>query len=114
MSSGFTITGRVFLLENTRHDVSAARSHGQVVTLFGPENRSKLSFWTPDYGTSVVCELLAAGFDPERDVICVAGHMVGITGAIAAIAARFKRFKLLQWEPRSQSYVLVEAGDTTQ
>lgn len=95
---------KVFLIEPTRQDVSAAARFGEVVCLFdGVVKRP--SVWAKGYGDLVVDELVAQGFDSERDFIVTAGSTVSLVQVAAAMARRFEEFAMLLFDATGDRYV---------
>lgn len=103
---------KVFILEPTTVDTSACKAHGKPMFVFGRGDR-RPSVWEPAFSRAVLAALDTEGYDPNVDLFCVVGHIVSLTIAIAAITAKHRQFRALQWNAQSREYVIVYMGDTT-
>lgn len=97
---------KVFLLERPRTvDYKSAKAHGEVHFVFEEDDRRASVFNTERYVEDVFEQLEYLGFDPESDSICVAGSVVGLVTAVAAIAMRYGFVNLLLFNATESAYV---------
>ena len=102
------IKSRVFIIEPPRQsiDTSKAERYGDIVYVFGHDDR-RCSVWSHvSFGQTVLRRLKELGFDVEADSICVVGAMVTVLIAVVAIAQRYEKFNVLLFNSVNGSYVL--------
>ena len=98
---------RVFLIEIPRRplDTSGAAEFGDIVLIFGPEDRRCSIFDAAEFGNQVLVRLDEMQFNPEHDWLCVAGSMVTTVLVTAAALARYRRLRLLLYNATLGHYV---------
>jgi hypothetical protein len=94
----------VFVLEPCNIDVSDASRFGAVKYVFNQGDR-RSSIWDDKFLSEIVESLTAQHFNPRRDFFVVAGHMVPIALAVAALAKSFDSIKLLLYASTTRNYV---------
>lgn len=98
---------RVFLIEKCKPgiDVDKARSYGDLVYAFNPEDR-RSSVFRPDRFIDEVLERFKnAGFDPATDYFCLAGSTVPLTLVTAGLLDVYGHLRLLMFSGNDCKYV---------
>lgn len=98
---------KVFIIEHPRNniDVSKAANFGEIVYLFGKEDRRCSAWDHKRFGRRVLGRLKELNYNPEEDFICVVGAMLVIINSIIAIAQSQETFKLLLFNSIEDDYV---------
>ncbi len=102
---------RVFLLEPTRLDVRGAEDYGDLITLF-PGEGMRSSVWEDHFPVDLCDRLDKVRFDPETDMLVLAGDQVMVNLSIAEMVARYGTVRALAWNARSRAYVPMTLGRT--
>lgn len=94
---------RVFLLEPPGSmDISSAKRHGEIVTLF-PRGCSD-----PLHTGHTIDAFAKAGFDPDNDLVLFAGRNIAFIGVAAALAFTFDGFTALVYDRSTNEYTRQE------
>ena len=102
------IKSRVFIIEPPRQniDTSKAKQYGDIVYIFGHDDR-RCSVWSHvSFGQTVLQRLEELNFDVEKDFVCIVGAMVTVLIAIVAVAQCYEKFSVLLFNRVDGSYVL--------
>lgn len=117
-------TSRVFVLEAVQNvPISSAEEYGKIVPLFeaaeipGGTSEKKLystrpSIWTEDENGSptlikdILHKLESYNYDPEKDYLLIAGHMIPVVILIAAAVIEYEKVQVLFWSPDWKQYVV--------
>ena len=94
---------RVIILEPCHVDVSSADRYGELVTLF-PGRRSS-PFDTDEYEAEILSGLKSISYDPDEDVICLAGKIVCVSVLCALLAREYGAFGALLFDASGCRYV---------
>jgi hypothetical protein len=98
---------RVFIIEPPREslNVSPAAEYGELVYVFGPNERRCSAFDTTKFGAALLNKLSTLRYDPEADLLCVVGSMVTVAVSIASVAHAHACFSLLLFNSVHGTYV---------
>lgn len=107
-------SGRVFLLEVSQNvDVGRALEYGPIVPLFKSTNGDKKgkadrpSMWdTEEFKEQILKELEDHKYDPEKDYLLIAGHIIPIVIFVAAVVAEWENIHVLFWSSGYKKYVV--------
>lgn len=114
-------TSRVFVLESVQNvPISSAEEYGKIVPLFEAaeipgEKRcysTRPSIWTEDENGSptlikdILHKLESYNYDPEKDYLLIAGHMIPVVILIAAAIIEYEKVQVLFWSPDWKQYVV--------
>jgi hypothetical protein len=93
--------GKVFLAESARNfDLSGAQQYGETVEL-----TDRLSPFRVKNTVQVLLRGLAdAGFDPEKDYICLTGRSVIVAMFLALAAGHYGAVNILVYDARNATY----------
>lgn len=97
---------RVFMVEPTRVDSSAARDYGEVVYIFDADTRRCSAFRTANFGVAVLERLQDMQYDPLVDCVCLSGSLLAVGTALAVIAQVHSKFNVLLFNSVDGKYVL--------
>ena len=95
---------RVFIIEPTRLDTSAAADFGAIRYLFCPGDQ-RCSIWDEEFASQVLAKLRLHAYDPLADYLVVAGHTVAVAQCIAICICEFKRLNVLFFSATHRNYV---------
>lgn len=97
----------VFLIEKPRGaiNLTTAQDFGEVRVLFPPEEHRTSVFNVDAFGEEVVSRLKRVNFDKTTDSICVAGSMITVIVAIAAILKEWGQIRVLFFNAAIDHYV---------
>jgi len=103
----------VFLLEATRSniDTTKAASFGEIKYIFEQGDRRSSVFETRAYEVAIEERLNALGFDPARDIVCIAGRIVCVAVLFAVLTRLFGRFNILMFDAHDECYVMRTVGN---
>lgn len=103
---------RVFVLEPPRPDIdiSLSNEYGDLVILFDNETRRSSVFRTAAFGHEILEKLREYDFDPENDLICIVGSLIGVTVLISAAMAAYETFSVLFYSASDTKYVERRVG----
>lgn len=111
MSNIETSTVRCFCIESTSHDVRSAEDYGDVNYLFG-NHRSKTSMFDARRFGEQVCDALEdEDFNPDIDFFLLAGNVVALAVAVAAIVTEWGPFQALAFDSQQRKYVPIHLGN---
>lgn len=98
---------KVFIIEHPRHrvDVSVAEAFGEIVYVFGPNDRRCSVFAHERFGALILDILKKHNFDQDHDSVCVVGAVVMLATAITTIAQNYDKLNLLLFNSVDNSYV---------
>lgn len=97
---------RVFMVEPTRVDSSAAHDYGETVYIFNADTRRCSAFRTANFGIAVLKRLQEMKYDPLVDSVCLSGALLAVGTALVAIAQVYPRFNVLLFNSVDGKYVL--------
>jgi len=95
---------RVFILEPTRVDVSAAEEFGDITYVFGQGER-RVSIWNTLFAEHTVASMENVGFDPTTDCFAVVGHLVPLTLALIALLKKHQAVNILLYSAIDRCYL---------
>jgi hypothetical protein len=101
---------KVFVVEHTPKDISAATEYGPLVYVFGGET-SRSSMYVPEFQKELIKRLEDLDFNQKRDYILLAGSTVIIAVTVAAVGAAWGSFNVLAFEVQNKSYKPIPIGD---
>ena len=98
---------RVFLVERPKAniDVTKAEEFGELNYVFGPDDRRCSVFRTTEFGHEVIARLETAKYDSTVDFFCIAGSMVTVAAALAAMMSRYSVVRVLMYSAPDNRYV---------
>ena len=98
---------QVFLVEQTKRsiDVSKSGEYGEIVYVFGPDDRRSSIFQCKQFGTELLGRLTTLGFNYVKDSICIAGSIVPITVALSAMVCSYPSVNVLFYNSSESCYV---------
>ena len=94
---------KVFVLEPTRLDVSAACAYGELVYIFAP-GQHRSSIWTPEFAAELLARLSQLGYT-SNDYILIAGHVVAVSILLTALVAAYSKVSALAFDSCGRRYV---------
>lgn len=97
------MTSRVFMLMPHDKNLSDARRFGELVMLYD-KRESRPSIWDPAFLLEALDRLQDYQYDPERDFVLLAGHMVPTVLFCCAIVQRWPKTRALCYDMISGSY----------
>lgn len=118
---------RVFVVEAVQNvPISSAEEFGKIVPLFEsaeiPNNRNiegrskpystRPSIWTEDENGSptlikdIIYKLEIFNYNPEKDYLLVAGHMIPTVILVTAAVIEYEKVRVLFWSPDWKQYVV--------
>lgn len=114
-----TLQANVFVFEQTRQAVDGAQRFGNVMYIFDRStHEARAGIWDTEKLQEDIRNALAfKGFVPERDYICVTGHVASLAVLIAAVIAQYGTAQFLIYDSTSKAYVgrtLGEAFDESE
>lgn len=95
--------GRVFILEGLRLKIDQAAAYGPFVYIFG-EGQRRSSIWVPEFQDEILERLKEEGYDPMKDYILIAGHMVSMCTLVATLTREYKRIRVLFFCSTDRTY----------
>jgi len=95
---------RAFVLEPTRLDVSQAREFGELHYIFDAGER-RASIWSEEFQAEVVENLKRANFDPEKDLLVIAGHLVPIVLSLTTLLRVHRAVSVLFYSAVDRCYI---------
>lgn len=96
---------RVFLLEATDKDVTAAKRFGSIVHLF-PDNRPRPSIWDPKIMQSIQLRLDNEHFDPSSDYLIALGAQALFATTIHFMSQTYSSYRVLFYHAALKTYVV--------
>ena len=103
---------RVFILEPCHVDTAPAARYGELVTLL--PGRRNSPFDTREYEVEVLARLKAENYDPDEDIICLAGKIICVSVLCAAVAREYGAFGALLFDAGGCRYVRRVIGSSNQ
>lgn len=103
---------RVFLIERPKGniDLSTAEHFGELRVLFPPGEHRVSVFATSEFSREVVARLKSEGFDNLTDSVCVAGSMIAMVTAVAAIIVEYGFVNVLFFNSTIEAYARKTIG----
>jgi hypothetical protein len=102
---------RVFVLQETDHDVSKAKKFGEIVYVFG--NRRPSVFDHGRFRAQFIDRLYDLDFDAQKDAVAFVGTAVPAILCTSFMMEEFGGFNALLFNAATQSYLLRRLGDET-
>lgn len=102
------MNARVFILMPHDKDVRRAQRFGEIVYLFGDENRA--SIWDGELMREAINRLDALKYDPETDYILAVGAQVPLIQFIGAVVDQWEAPQVLLWDMPNRCYVARRLG----
>lgn len=98
---------KVFIIERPRNniDVSDAEKFGEIVYVFGVDDRRCSVFQHVDFGRTILQRLEFLRFDPKLDYVCIVGSMLTVSIAVITIAQCYDEFSTLLFNSVDNAYV---------
>ncbi len=116
------LTSRVFIVEEVRNvPIESAEEFGTIVPLFESAviydkklYSTRPSIWEEDEDgkptliDEILDKLEKYNYDPEKDYILIAGHMIPVVILVAAVVGfgEYEQVKVLFWSPDWKQYVV--------
>lgn len=85
---------RVFVIERSRYDVSAAQEYGVITYLFA-EHGTRASIWHESFPRQVLQALESHDFDPQQDYFLIASHLVPVIISVSVMQKRYSSIRVL-------------------
>lgn len=104
MTTTMTTTSRVFVLEPCSLDISRAARFGEIVYIFRKGMRRR-SIWDDEFKQEVMGALDENEYDPKKDYLLVAGHMVPLVLFISAALRHYTGINVLFYCSTDRDYV---------
>lgn len=100
---------RAFILEPTRVDVQPVERWGELVYLYGKNDR-RPSIFSPEFVEEAVSRLEELGFDEESDAIVIAGSIAGVAQFVAGVTSQYGFVTGLAFNSTTREYAEVTLG----
>lgn len=100
------MNSRVFMVEPTRVDSSAACDYGEAVYIFDADTRRCSAFRTASFGVAVLKRLQEMKYEPLVDSVCLSGSLLAVGTALVVIAQVYSKFNVLLFNSVDGKYVL--------
>ena len=96
---------KVFALEPTTKNISAAEVFGEIIYLFEVCD-TRPSIWdTHSFKRALHKQLIAYNFDPTKDLLLAAGATIPLLVAMNLLSTSYPEFSVLFWHAGTQEYV---------
>lgn len=99
---------RVFVTNYAGHDLSASEKYGEVISL----TRGYISFGSLDRVNYTIAEKLTQYNVTEDDYLLLSGISIICIMAAMIWYNKFKKVKLLVWDPPTKDYRLMEVNES--
>jgi len=93
---------RVFVLEQTRHDVERLESFGRIVYMFNDHDRS--GYFDIDFIDDIAEKLKDLRFDPDIDFFAFVGSQIAIGCTSVVLTELHSSFNALCYDSRDNTY----------
>ena len=97
----------VFIIEPPKQyfDLSSTKKFGEIVYVFGHEDRRCSAWDSVKFGRVVLKRLKALDFNNDCDYICIVGSMLTVSISVIAIAQHYSIFNVLLFHSIDNLYV---------
>lgn len=95
---------RCIVLESTRNSLAKVSEFGELVYVFPPNGSRPSIFDFERFSLDIENKLEDLKYDPEKDLIVIAGGLVAMSTFVAVLSSLWGKFKVLVFDSKRDNY----------
>lgn len=95
---------RCIVLESTRNSLVKVKDFGELIYIFPPNGSRPSIFDFERFSLDIEDRLEDLKYDPEKDLIVIAGGLVAMATFVAVLSSLWGRFKVLVFDSKRDNY----------